>query len=487
MPLELTGPSSGTRHELPQDAANDHEAGSRDGTHDTTRTDDTRISAVRAPHQPGLVARRVAGARCHLELVRRARREISAILHGADDRLIVVVGPCSIHDHEQAMDYARRLKLLRDELADTLCIVMRVYFERSPHHGGLEGLYQRPSARRQLPMNEGLRLARQLLLDVNGLGLPAGTIPGSAVAAIRISDLIAWGAIGARTTESQSHRQLASGLSCPVGFKNGTDGGIKVASDAVLAAGSPHAFMGMTKMGVPPFSRRAAMATATSSCAAARHQVRRRLGGGRLRGVEGLRPAPAGDDRLLARQQQQAVRAPDRRRPRRGPQIAGRDRGITGVMIESHLEPGRQDLLPGQTKADLRPGVSITDACLGWSQTEPLLRAGRCGGPAPLADPSTGTAAGAAQAAPRALAQPLIGVPRQRGAGRSEFRLLNPLLSLLMSRPALMSAVIPLLVATGSRSPAPPPGPSTSRWRSGAGRQCRRQVQPDDRRLQRGG
>ncbi|MEO3693125.1 3-deoxy-7-phosphoheptulonate synthase [Roseateles paludis] len=360
---------------FPQDAANDHEAGSRDGTHDTTRTDDTRISAVRALISPALLLEELPVPDATLELVERARREISAILHGADDRLIVVVGPCSIHDHEQAMDYARRLKLLRDELADTLCIVMRVYFEKPRTTVGWKGYINDPRLDGSFHMNEGLRLARQLLLDVNGLGVPAGTEFLDLLSPQYISDLIAWGAIGARTTESQSHRQLASGLSCPVGFKNGTDGGIKVASDAVLAAGSAHAFMGMTKMGVAAiFETRGngdchvilrggkAPNYDAASVAAAYESLK----------SSGLRPQVM-IDFSHANSSKKYERQIDVGRDV-AQQIAGRDRGITGVMIESHLEPGRQDLLPGQTKADLKPGVSITDACLGWSQTEPLLR-----------------------------------------------------------------------------------------------------------------
>ena len=171
------------------------------------------------------------------------------MLHGRDDRLLVIVGPCSIHDHDQAMDYAHLLKAAREELSRDLLVVMRVYFEKPRTTVGWKGYINDPRLDGSFHMNEGLRLARQLLLDVNALGLPAGTEFLDLLSPQYISDLIAWGAIGARTTESQSHRQLASGLSCPVGFKNGTDGGIKVASDAVLAASSAHAFMGMTKMG----------------------------------------------------------------------------------------------------------------------------------------------------------------------------------------------------------------------------------------------
>ena len=344
-------------------------------TVDATRTDDTRIGAVRALISPALLLEELAASDQALEVVARARQEIGAVLHGRDDRLLVVVGPCSIHDHDQAMDYARRLLAARDELSRDLLIVMRVYFEKPRTTVGWKGYINDPRLDGSFHMNEGLRLARQLLLDVNGLGLPAGTEFLDLLSPQYISDLIAWGAIGARTTESQSHRQLASGLSCPVGFKNGTDGGIKVASDAVLAARSPHAFMGMTKMGMAAiFETRG-----NEDC----HVI---LRGGKApnydaasvdAACEGLKASGLREQVMIdfshANSSKKYERQVDVGRDVAG-QIARGDARITGVMIESHLQPGRQDLLEGQTKADLKPGVSITDACLGWTQTEPLLR-----------------------------------------------------------------------------------------------------------------
>ncbi|MBV8603461.1 MAG: 3-deoxy-7-phosphoheptulonate synthase, partial [Pelomonas sp.] len=292
-----------------------------------------------------------------------------------DDRLLVVVGPCSIHDHDQAMDYAQLLKRTRDELASELLIVMRVYFEKPRTTVGWKGYINDPRLDGSFHMNEGLRLARQLLLDITALGLPAATEFLDLLSPQYIADLIAWGAIGARTTESQSHRQLASGLSCPVGFKNGTDGGVKVASDAVLAAQASHAFMGMTKMGTAAiFETRGNAdchiilrggkepnydaASVQAACAA--------LGKSGLREQVMIDFSHANSSKQYERQidvgRDVAV------------QIASGDRRITGVMIESHLQAGRQDLAPGQTRDQLKPGVSITDACLGWSQTEPLLR-----------------------------------------------------------------------------------------------------------------
>ncbi|CAN5175323.1 3-deoxy-7-phosphoheptulonate synthase [soil metagenome] len=357
------------------DPAHDREIGSRDATQDTTRTDDTRIGAVRPLISPALLLDELPIPIASLELVERARSDISAILHGRDDRLLVVVGPCSIHDHDQAMDYARRLLTLRDALAEDLLIVMRVYFEKPRTTVGWKGYINDPRLDGSFHMNEGLRLARRLLLDVTALGLPAGTEFLDLLSPQYISDLIAWGAIGARTTESQSHRQLASGLSCPVGFKNGTDGGIKVAADAVLAASAPHAFMGMTKMGAAAiFETRG-----NADC----HII---LRGGKAPNYDAASVELACAAMKSAGLREQVMvdfsHANSSKQYERqievGHDVAGQmaagDKRITGVMIESHLQAGRQDLAPGQTKADLKVGVSITDACLSWAQTEPVLR-----------------------------------------------------------------------------------------------------------------
>ncbi len=354
---------------------NDREIGSRDSTRDTTRTDDTRIGAVRPLISPALLLDELPITDEALNLVERARQEIGDVLHGRDDRLLVVVGPCSIHDHDQAMDYARLLKKASDEMQGELLMVMRVYFEKPRTTVGWKGYINDPRLDGSFHMNEGLRLARKLLLDVTALGLPAGTEFLDLLSPQYISDLIAWGAIGARTTESQSHRQLASGLSCPVGFKNATDGGIKVAADAVLAARASHAFMGMTKMGAAAiFETRG-----NDDC----HLI---LRGGKTpnydaasvqAACEALKAAGLREQVMIdfshANSSKKYERQIDVGHDVAG-QIAGGDARITGVMIESHLQAGRQDLLEGQTRADLKPGVSITDACLGWVQTEPLLR-----------------------------------------------------------------------------------------------------------------
>jgi 3-deoxy-7-phosphoheptulonate synthase len=353
----------------------DFEIGSRDATRDATRTDDTRIQAVRPLISPALLLDEQPASDAALEMVENARTGISAILQGRHDRLLVVVGPCSIHDHDQALEYAGLLKALADELQQDLLIVMRVYFEKPRTTVGWKGYINDPKLDGSFHMNEGLRLARQLLIDISALGLPAGTEFLDLLSPQYISDLIAWGAIGARTTESQSHRQLASGMSCPVGFKNGTDGGIKVASDAVLAAQAPHAFIGMTKMGLAAiFETRG-----NADC----HII---LRGGKATNYDAASVAAACDVLRGAGLREQVMidfsHANSSKKYERqvdvshdvAEQIAAGDARITGVMIESHLQPGRQDLAPGQSKSDLKQGVSITDACLGWAQTEPLLR-----------------------------------------------------------------------------------------------------------------
>jgi len=218
-------------------------------TQDTTRIDDTRIRAVRPLITPALLQEWLPAPEAGQALVESSRTALARVLRGEDDRLVVVVGPCSIHDHDQALDYARRLQREAERHADELLVVMRVYFEKPRTTVGWKGYINDPRLDGSCAINDGLRLARQLLLDVLALGLSVGTEFLDLLSPQFISDLVSWGAIGARTTESPSHRQLASGLSCPVGFKNGTDGGVKVAADAIVAARAPHAFLGLTKMG----------------------------------------------------------------------------------------------------------------------------------------------------------------------------------------------------------------------------------------------
>ncbi len=344
-----------------------------DETLDTTRIDDVRIAAVRALVSPAVLLEELPVTAEVEAVVEHSREAIGAVLQGRDDRLIAVVGPCSIHDHDAAIAYARRLKPLADELKPELLIVMRVYFEKPRTTVGWKGYINDPRLDGSFRINEGLRRARELLLEVNALGLPAATEFLDLLSPQYISDLVAWGAIGARTTESQSHRQLASGLSCPVGFKNGTDGSVQVAADAVLAAAAPHSFMGMTKMGV------AAIFETRGNPHG--HVI---LRGGKAPNYDAeqveaacalLRKAGLREQVMIdcshansAKQHRRQIEvAADMAR-----QIAGGERRITGVMVESHLHEGRQDLISGQP---LAAGISITDACIGWHDTEPMLRA----------------------------------------------------------------------------------------------------------------
>ena len=341
-------------------------------THDTTRIDDLRISAVRPLITPALLEEWLPVPKATLALVESSRAAISRVLHGADDRLVVVVGPCSIHDHGQAMDYARQLKAQADALQSDLLVVMRVYFEKPRTTVGWKGYINDPHLDGSFAINEGLEMARRLLLDVLALGLPVGTEFLDLLSPQFISDLVSWGAIGARTTESQSHRQLASGLSCPVGFKNGTDGGVKVASDAIQAASAVHAFMGMTKMGqAAVFETRG-----NADC----HVI---LRGGKTPNYSAADVAATCALLKAAGLREQVMvdvsHANSSKQHRRqidvaadvAAQVAGGDRRIIGVMVESNLEEGRQDILPG---IPLKPGVSVTDACISMAQTVPLLQ-----------------------------------------------------------------------------------------------------------------
>jgi 3-deoxy-7-phosphoheptulonate synthase len=304
--------------------------------------------------------------------VARAREAIHNILNHKDDRLLVVIGPCSIHDPEAAMEYARRLKAVRDELADNLLIVMRVYFEKPRTTVGWKGLINDPRLNGSFEINEGLKLARQLLVDINNIGVPAGTEYLDLITPQYISDLISWGAIGARTTESQAHRELASGLSCPVGFKNGTNGSLKIAIDAVHAASQPHYFLSLTKAG-----HSAIFATSgNEDC----HII---LRGGYQPNYDAASVNAAAEEMQNAGIQPRlmidfshanSMKKHDRQLDVAkdvAQQIAAGDKRIIGAMIESHLVAGRQDVVEGQ---ELIFGQSITDACIDWESSVPLLR-----------------------------------------------------------------------------------------------------------------
>jgi 3-deoxy-7-phosphoheptulonate synthase len=335
------------------------------------RTDDLRISAVRALIAPQLLLEEMPADAAALSTVSDARLAVHRVLHGADDRLLVVVGPCSIHDSQAALEYAARLRDAASRHAADLVIVMRVYFEKPRTTVGWKGFINDPRLDGSFAINEGLRLARKLLLEINRMGVPCGTEFLDLLSPQYISDLIAWGAIGARTTESQTHRQLASGLSCPVGFKNGTDGSIKVAVDALRAAAAPHAFMGMTKTGQAAIFETAG----NEDChvilrggkqpnydAASVEAASRELGAAGLAAHLMIDFSHANAAKKYERQMEVAADV--------AAQIAGGDERIVGVMVESHLNPGRQDLVPGKPLAH---GVSITDPCIGWDDTAKLL------------------------------------------------------------------------------------------------------------------
>jgi 3-deoxy-7-phosphoheptulonate synthase len=338
-----------------------------------TRLDDVRIRQVCPLISPALLQYDLPADEAVQGFVEESRRRVADVVHGNDPRLIVVVGPCSIHDADQALDYARRLQALSAELSNELLVVMRVYFEKPRTTVGWKGFINDPHLDGSFRINEGLRLARQLLLDLAHMRLPAATEFLDLLSPQYIADLVSWGAIGARTTESPSHRQLASGLSCPIGFKNGTDGGVQMAADALVACRAPHAFMGMTKMGLVAVFE----TNGNDDC----HVVLR--GGSR-----GPNYRPADIDAACAMLRKAGVtervmvdcsHANSEKDWRRqldvaeelARQIEGGERRILGLMIESHLKPGRQDLKPGVA---LERGVSITDACIGWEQTEPVLR-----------------------------------------------------------------------------------------------------------------
>jgi 3-deoxy-7-phosphoheptulonate synthase len=302
-----------------------------------------------------------------------ARNGIHDILNGADDRLLVIVGPCSIHDPLAAVDYATRLAGLREKFADRLEIVMRVYFEKPRTTVGWKGLINDPDLDGSFDINKGLHLARSVLSAINNLGLPAGTEFLDVTTPQYIADLVAWAAIGARTTESQIHRELASGLSCPVGFKNGTDGNVRIAADAVKSASHPHHFMAVTKGG-----RSAIAATSgNEDC----HII---LRGGSQPNYDAASVQAAASELVRTgvaqRMMIDASHANSSKKPENQPkvvadiagQIAGGEQRIMGVMIEGNLVAGRQDVLPGIA---LTYGQSITDGCIDWATTVAALNA----------------------------------------------------------------------------------------------------------------
>ncbi|SEQ03421.1 3-deoxy-D-arabinoheptulosonate-7-phosphate synthase [Devosia sp. YR412] len=337
-------------------------------------TDDLRITAIKPLTTPIEVMRQHPRTDAATKTVISSRHDVHNILAGIDDRLVVVVGPCSIHDPKAAMDYAKRLVALREQLGDRLEIIMRVYFEKPRTTVGWKGLINDPNLDGSFDIDTGLHTARALLLDINNLGLPAACEFLDMTTPQYIADLVSWAAIGARTTESQIHRELASGLSCPVGFKNGTDGNVKIALDAVASASQPHHFLAVTKDG------RSAIAATTGNedC----HIILR--GGSKATNYDAASvdaAAKAAEKSGLAPSIMiDASHANSSKNPENQPlvladighQLAAGDKRIIGVMVESNLVAGRQDLVEGQ---ELVYGQSITDGCIDWATTVTALEA----------------------------------------------------------------------------------------------------------------
>jgi 3-deoxy-7-phosphoheptulonate synthase len=334
-------------------------------------TDDLRIKEIKELAPPAHLLREFPCDDNASATVFESRAAIHRILHQMDDRLIVVIGPCSIHDPEAALDYAKRLRAERERLAADLEIVMRVYFEKPRTTVGWKGLINDPDLDGSFRINHGLRVARELLMEINEAGLPAGCEYLDMITPQYIADFVAWGAIGARTTESQVHRELASGLSCPVGFKNGTDGNIRIAADAIKAAQQPHHFLSVTKGG-----HSAIVSTkGNEDC----HII---LRGGKQPNFDApsvdAACAELGKAGLAQRLMIDASHANSQKNHANqiavctniGEQVAAGDSRIVGVMVESHLVAGRQDLVPGKP---LTYGQSITDACLGWEDSVKAL------------------------------------------------------------------------------------------------------------------
>jgi len=334
-------------------------------------TDDVRIKEIKELVPPSRILGELTASAAASDNIVATRNAIHRILHGADDRLLVIIGPCSIHDHDAAIEYAKRLLEQRERLSAELLIVMRVYFEKPRTTVGWKGLINDPHLDGSFNINEGLRLARRILIEINELGMPAGNEFLDVITPQYTADVVSWGAIGARTTESQVHRELASGLSCPVGFKNGTDGNIKIAVDAIKAAASAHHFLSVTKAG-----HSAIVSTAgNEDC----HLI---LRGGKQPNYDAASVDAACKDLAVAGLAPRVMIDCSHANSRKdyklqlevardvAGQLAGGDRRIFGLMVESHLQEGRQELEPG---CALEYGQSITDACLGWEDSVALL------------------------------------------------------------------------------------------------------------------
>lgn len=336
------------------------------------QTDDLRIASIKAVTPPAEICEEIPISEAAAKATYETRRAIHDILNGTDKRLMVVAGPCSIHDPVAAREYAGRLRRLIEELSKELLIVMRVYFEKPRTTVGWKGFINDPDLDGSFHINKGVRLARQLLLDLNEMGVPAGTEFLDIITPQYVTDLVSWGAIGARTTESQVHRELASGLSCPVGFKNSTDGTTQIAVDAIRAAAVPHHFLSLRKEGNSAiFSTRGNPdchvilrgGTRPNYDAASIDRVAAELGAAKL-------PLRIMVDFSHANSQKKHEMQAEVGRDVAA-RIAGGDARIFGVMIESHLVAGRQEVVPGRP---LAYGQSITDPCLGWEESEKLIK-----------------------------------------------------------------------------------------------------------------
>jgi 3-deoxy-7-phosphoheptulonate synthase len=335
------------------------------------KTDDLRIREIKELVTPSHLIRELPCTPKSAKTVADARVAMHRILHGQDDRLIVVIGPCSIHDIKAATAYAHRLLRERERFINELEIVMRVYFEKPRTTVGWKGLINDPYLDNSYQINDGLHMAREILVKVNEMGLPAATEFLDMISPQYIADLVSWGAIGARTTESQVHRELASGLSCPVGFKNGTDGNVKIAIDAIKSASQPHHFLSVTKGGHSAIVRTGgnedchiilrggASPNYDAPCVEA---ACKEVSAG---GIAARIMIDASHGNSSKKAENQIPVCADISR-----QIANGDRRIVGVMVESYLVAGRQDLVPGR---DLTYGQSVTDACIGWEDTVEVL------------------------------------------------------------------------------------------------------------------
>ncbi|MCX0501877.1 3-deoxy-7-phosphoheptulonate synthase AroG [Erwinia billingiae] len=336
------------------------------------QNDDLRIKEIKELLPPVALLEKYPATDMAAKTVSDSRQAIHNILKKTDDRLLVVIGPCSIHDTQAAKEYAARLLTLREELSDALEVVMRVYFEKPRTTVGWKGLINDPHMDNSYQINDGLRIARKLLLDINDSGLPAAGEFLDMITPQYMADLMSWGAIGARTTESQVHRELSSGLSCPVGFKNGTDGTIKVAIDAINAASAPHCFLSVTKYGHSAIVETSGNGDCHIILRGGKepnysaHHVSAVKAGLEKAGLDPQVMIDFSHANSSKQFQKQLVVSDDVSQ-----QIAGGDKAIIGVMIESHLVEGNQSLESGEP---LVYGKSVTDACIGWEDTEKVLR-----------------------------------------------------------------------------------------------------------------